>query len=565
MMKYGVNRPASIVLSMVAILMALDLAAASPSPPPMPAASSAPSAPASMPTSSRLPWPDAPFAYFAKGETVAKVIGEFAKTFGLETRIAASVTGAVNGRFTAGNPRQFLDGLGATYGFVWYHHGGVLYISRSNEVVTRTYRMSAGEVSQFRAALTTLGVFDERFGWAEFADRGVVMVSGPPVYLELISKTLEQLGPSSSAPHELRIFTLKYANVEDRSYTYRDRQITQPGVATILRNLIEGGGDTRGMTLVAPRLGQDAKTSSTGRAETTAGDKGDGGRAPAGGGSASTARASIQGDARLNAVIVRDSPDRMAMYERLIRELDIPSALIEIEASIIDVNTTRTHELGINWAMRRNDRTFGFGNVNQEPDSATLLGARGPESLNRTTILANTANFFLSQVRILEGLGDARVLAKPSVLTVDNLGAVLDLSETFYIRVQGERVADVIPVTTGTLLKVTPRLINAADGKRLVQLVVDVEDGSVQDRQFDRIPTVRKSTINTQAVIGENESLLIGGYFLDQDIANNDRVPVIGQAPVLGWFFRNQAATKQKRERLFMITPRVIGGEGATR
>jgi type III secretion protein C len=510
----------------------------------------------------RYPWPEAPFAYFAKGESVAKVVADFGKTFGLETRVAPNVQGVVNGKFSANTPRQYLDGLGATYGFVWYQHGGVLHVSKASDSAPRTYRMAQSEVSQFKAALTTLGVFDERFGWAEFAERGVVIASGPPAYLDLIAKTLDQLGPSSAAPQELRIFALKYANVEDRSYAYRDRQITQPGVATMLRNLIEGGGDTRGTQLVA-RASKDEKgaTKPDASAEKAAADAPKPPAAPGGGSNA--ARASIQADARLNAVIIRDTPDRMTMYERLIRELDVPSALIEIEATIIDVNTTRTDELGINWANRRNDRTVGFGNTNIEPTAGVLTIARGSEALNRTTILANTANFFLSQVRLLEGVGDARVLAKPSVLTVDNLGAVLDLSETFYIRVQGERVADVVPVTTGTLLKVTPRLIVDADGKRQVQLVVDIEDGAVQDRQFDRIPTVRKSTINTQAVIAENESLLIGGYLFDQDISNNDRVPVVGQVPGVGWFFRNESAAKQKRERLFMITPRIVGQTAA--
>mgnify|MGYP000875219381 CR=1 FL=1 len=160
-------------------------------------------------------------------------------------------------------------------------------------------------------------------------------------------------------------------------------------------------------------------------------------------------------------------------------------------------------------------------------------------------------------MRILEGTGDARIVARPSVLTVDNLGAVLDLSETFYIRVQGERVADVIPITTGTLLKVTPRLITGK-GKNQIQLVVDVEDGALQDQKFDQIPTIRKSSVATQAVVNENETLLIGGYFLDQTVSNKDRVPGVGQVPVVGWFFGHETGSKQRRERLFMITPRVV-------
>jgi len=140
---------------------------------------------------------------------------------------------------------------------------------------------------------------------------------------------------------------------------------------------------------------------------------------------------------------------------------------------------------------------------------------------------------------------------------VDNIGAMLDLSETLYIRTQGERVATVTPVTAGTSLRVTPRVIENGQ-ERVVQLVVDIEDGQIQDRLIDTLPTVRRSNVSTQAIVLENETLLIGGYNTDQNIERVDRVPLLGEIPVVGALFSNKTRDVQKRERLFMIKPKIV-------
>jgi type III secretion protein C len=142
-------------------------------------------------------------------------------------------------------------------------------------------------------------------------------------------------------------------------------------------------------------------------------------------------------------------------------------------------------------------------------------------------------------------------------LTLDNLGALIDLSETFYVQAIGERVANVVPVSVGTTLKVTPHIVDTA-GKQSVRLVVDIEDGAIQDRQIQSLPTIRRSTIGTQAVMNENESLLIGGFNSEQEIKQVDRVPGLGDLPIIGIFFKKKSTNRSKRERLFLITPKII-------
>jgi len=262
----------------------------------------------------------------------------------------------------------------------------------------------------------------------------------------------------------------------------------------------------------------------------------------------------------LNSLIVQDIPERIPVYERLIRELDVPTALIEIQAMIVDVNSQRMEELGIDWGARAGNSALGFGNQTSVARAGTLTlnWAAAKGSVNPSTLVVDSANYLVSRIRALEGFGDANIRSTPSVLTLDNQGALFDHSQTFYVRVQGERVATVTPITAGTTLRVTPRMIES-DGRQLVQLVVDIEDGKIQDAAVvDTLPTVLRSGISTQALVIDNQTLVIGGYNNEQDIQRTDRVPLLGSIPIVGALFTNKSVDRQKRERLFLIKPRIV-------
>lgn len=527
------------------------------------------------------PWPDGPYSYFAENVPLEKVLQEFASSFSLTLVLEPGVTGMVNGRFTTREPTEFISRLGGVYGFTWYTHAGSLYVSKASDVITRSITMPGGALGNLRQALLDLGVLEPRFGWGELGDQGIVMVSGPPSYVRLLESTLKALPPGALA-NQVTVFRLRHASAEDRVILYRDKQVTQPGLATVLRQLLvsrginanaasvteaagtpgalrplgalgEGGGAQGGAAAAGSAAGSGVVPQ--GGAPATATVRGSGAERTR---SASGSSVSIQSDPRLNALIIQDTPERMPLYAQLIAQLDVPTALIEIEAMIIDINSERARELGINWAARRGGTAVGFGNL-QQPGQGTISVVRAVDAaanVNPSTLVVDAGNYLIGQIRALETKGDARIQSRPSVLTTDNIGALLDLSETFYIRVQGERVASVSPVTAGTTLKVTPRLIDGADPS--IQLTIDIEDGQIQDRQVDSLPTVRRSTVSTQAIVRQNETLLIAGHSSDQNIDAVERVPVLGEIPGLGVLFSNKTRTVQKRERLFMIKPKVI-------
>ncbi len=544
---------------------------------------------ASVALAGPVPWPQAPYSHFADNQKLESVLGDFAGSFSLSLSLAPGISGLVNGKFTTASPTEFMSKLAGVYGFVWYTHAGTLFISKASDLTTRSISPPGGSIGNVRKALTDLGVLDPRFGWGELTAQGVALVSGPPSYVNLIESTVKGL-PNAGGAQQAAVFRLRNASADDRTILYRDRQITLPGLATILRNLVTGQGrggiNNEALSAIAAPLLNAASMSTDGLgtssqsgtgngpiARITSGGQGAGASGNAGGGQGGSANTgagdgasanrvrlpTVQSDPRLNALIIQDVPERMPIYRQLIEQLDVPTALIEIEAMIIDVNTERAKDLGINWGGRAGSTALGFGNLTSTPAAGTLSVVRGVAGslVTPSSLVVDAGNYLVSQIRILETKGDARIQSRPSVMTMDNIGALLDLSETFYIRVQGERVATVTPVTAGTTLKVTPRTL-IENGVRMVQLMIDIEDGQIQDRQIDTLPTVRRSSVSTQAVVRSDDTLLIAGHTQDQNIDSLNKIPLLGDIPGIGALFSNRSANVQRRERLFMIKPRII-------
>jgi type III secretion protein C len=522
-------------------------------------------------------WPAAPYSYYAKDESLQDVLREFAGGFSLALQMAPGVSGKVNGKFNTNTPTEFMDRLGGVYGFNWFVHAGTLYVNPASSTVTRSISAMGSSITALRDALLQLGVLDTRFGWGELPDQGIALVSGPPAYVDLVERTVAAL-PLGAGGQQVAVFRLKHASVNDRTVSYRSQSVVEPGLATVLRNLISGSGSSnnnQALSAVAAPL-RDNPPTFVGMANGSAGappafgneppnssEPADSGR-PRRSGSAGGLRLrepTIQADPRLNAIIVQDIPDRIPIYKRLIEQLDVPSTLIDIEAMIVDVNSDDINELGVTWGAKAGSATFGYADFGLSPTNGLPLDSGA--DLAPGTIGLSISNALVARLHALQTRGRANILSQPSILTADNMGAIIDLSDTFYIQTTGERVAIVTPVTVGTSLRVTPRYIEGAQGRRDVELTVDIEDGRIQtEQQVSSLPTVRKSSISTLAIVGNDQTLLVGGYNSSQDSAQTDKVPFLGDIPVIGALFSNKSKTIQRRERLFLLRPRVVSVAG---
>jgi type III secretion protein C len=247
--------------------------------------------------------------------------------------------------------------------------------------------------------------------------------------------------------------------------------------------------------------------------------------------------------------MIYDQVSKREMYQALIDQLDVRPQQIEIEALIVDIDRSKLSELGVEWGVRSSGgHVVGQMNNTQADSQGVDLPLPGA-----TLLISNAARFY-ARLKALEGNGEAHILATPTVLTLNNVAAVLDLSQTRYISLVGERVADLADISAGTMLRVIPRIVQDGTETR-VRLEVDIEDGTLGDAAANA--NVTRSTISTQAIVELQQTLMIGGYRSESLSTRQQKVPVLGDIPLFGNLFRNETASQDTRERLFLITPRL--------
>ncbi|MCE8032127.1 type III secretion system outer membrane ring subunit SctC [Halomonas sp. MCCC 1A11057] len=506
-------------------------------------------------------WKNTSFAYDAHDTPLAEALMDFARTFGVTLEIEG-VSGAVNGRLRANSAEEYLDRLALEHHFLWFVYNGTLYVSPREAQSTVSLEVSEDAIPDLREALNQVGLLDTRFGWGELPDEGTVIVSGPRRYLDYIS-ALSERRRKGEDKLEIMVFPLRYALADDRTINYRGQSIVVPGVATILSALLEkrasgtipNASDVFGMApdeglqafaamreQAAQRIQRhvDNRSQTPARLSQQLRDDRSGG-------------SMVSADIRNNALLIRDDPDKESMYRSLIERLDQPRNVIEIDAIILDVERGKLAELGINWRVGGGGMEATFNASGAEP-----FLARGSSA----TVLIQDFGHFFAQVRALESRGEATLVANPSILTIENQPAVIDFSATSFLSSIGERVASITPVTAGTSLQVIPRAIGN-DSQRLVQLSLDIEDGNIeQDDGGDAgTPRVNRGTISTQAVIRADRSLVVGGFNVERSQDLSSKVPLLGDLPGVGKLFRYTSRHHSNRERLFILTPRLVGTE----
>jgi type III secretion protein C len=529
------------------------------------------------PTLAAVPdaWKHTAYAYDARQTDLATALGDFAKEFGIGLDMAP-VQGTLDGRIRAQNPQEFLDRLGQEHHFQWFVYNDTLYISPTSEQTSARLEVSPDAVDDLQQALTDVGLLDKRFGWGALPDEGVVLVRGPAKYVDFVRSYSKKVdAPEKADKQDVLVFQLKYANAADRTIRYRDQELTVSGVASILQELLESrsrGASINGVNLLQGGGGTASGLgSSTGMAGAGIGGMNYGGPDDSvldtgqlqqnvdrvlglsgkskGGSSSSSSRAKIRvsADVRNNAVLIYDLPKRRAMYQKLVKQLDTPRNLIEIDAVILDIDRNELAQLSSRW-------NFNAGSVGG--------GANLFEQGTSSTLFIQDAGKFSADLHALEGNGAASVIGNPSILTLENQPAVIDFSRTEYLTATAERVANIQPITAGTSLQVIPRSLDK-DGKSQVQLIVDIEDGQIDTSQINEDqPAVRKGNVSTQAVIAEHGSLVIGGLHSLETTDKVNKIPLLGDIPVIGkLLFQSRNRELNKRERLFILTPRLIGDQ----
>ena len=533
---------------------------------------------------------DKPVFLKAREQPVNSFIEELFGKLSVPVQVSPEIVGSVNGDFEK-SAREVFGDISSAFQLTLYFDGAVAHIYSSNDVVGSILPVTQKVARRVVENARKLG-FEDELNRVEAGSDGGLMVTGSQRFLEQIDELVTAIRGNTSttktttpslAPSEVtfRVFRLKYAWAADVSLAMGGQELMIPGIATVLRELIGPGtlnapvtstrrsqGNTlpglRGQGLqsvggngvrdAAAQSGQAITENSDTRVESVQSS-----------GVQSTDDTRIVADTRLNAVIIRDSADRMSMYENLIASLDVKPRMLEIEATIIDLNTDRLRELGINWRLQGSNDEALFGNgtssdlLLQPGANITPQGEGGIISL-----VMGGPTQFIARIQALESQGAARIVSKPHVITLSDVEAILDTTSTFFVRVAGEQEVDLFNVSVGTTLRVTPHVFDTDEGAQ-IKLLVTIEDGSTTDRQVDSIPVIDRSTVNTQALINAGQSLLIGGLVRESKSSTVRKVPLLGSIPVLGALFRSNGTSSTRLERMFLITPRLVDTPTAVR
>ena len=535
----------------------------------------------------QIKWKHKPYSHYANKEDVKTVLSDFFASQGVGVICSEAVQGKVSGKFNQEKPEGFFRSLMDAYNLTWYYDGATIYVYSASEMISRFINLGYLDTVAFKENLIDLGILDDKFAMRFLEKDRMIYVVGPQRYVELISDMAHQMDAKAMAHRGkddiVKIFPLKYAWAEDKQINFRDKQTTIQGVASLLRNLISGTAvpgqvadysehyitpsleKLKGQGLADRRQSANPEKAPKGQgpsSETVYQNAGDAGAQHPAPLYAEADVGFIQADSRQNAVVVRDRKEKMPYYEEIINLLDAPVGLVEIRATIIDVDRRNMKNLGIQWEFASTDtdnETTVKGGLNTTERYNNEDGLELPvgQGLNVATIIGDATDYFLSKVHALEVTGDAHILSRPSVLTLNNVEAQLEHSQTVYVRLEGNEEVDLFDINTGVILRVTPHIVEQKD-KSLIKLSIQIEDGELSDEKVDNIPIVNRSVVNTQAVVHQKESLLVGGLLKQSNQSGVQKVPCLGDIPLLGHLFRSQASSDDEYERLFLITPTII-------
>ena len=500
-------------------------------------------------TAAEVPWKTATYTLVARDMELRAAIDTFAVSQGLSVVMPESVSGVFSGDFRDVPCQEFLERLATVHNLTYYYDGAALYLYGAGEVQTLLLELQYMKAGEVRQMLAELGVEDARFPLRTASNDELIMVSGPPRYVaivaEMIAKADKLREMRTFNEVEVRMYPLRHTWADDVSFSVSSPESTMTikGVAHMLEEMMSN--DT-GMNIAQA-------TPASG------GEQGEGAKETQERPQTSFFKPVIRPENRLNAVVVRDVKSRLPMYDDLVRQLDVPQKLVEIDVTVVELSKKDALDwqlsLGLTTSHGHSDYGTGQNADNlMSPDGIIGKGLAGA----MTHIHSSYA--LSASLSALKQKGKARSISRTTLLTVNNLAAQIIDTQSYHARVVGTEVASLEEVTAGTRLTIKPRIITspATNVPNQVWLTMDLDDGGFESISVDSMPMTRTSRLLTQTAIFEDESILLAGYLRDIEENAGWGIPWLRDIPFIGWLFGGSSTRRETVQRMFVMTPRVV-------
>lgn len=272
-------------------------------------------------------------------------------------------------------------------------------------------------------------------------------------------------------------------------------------------------------------------------------------------------RGSAVVDPRTNTLFVQDTPSRLEEVRKLIRQVDVPVRQVMIEARFVSASDNFNRTLGGRLSYASADK-FAIG---ANTPTATR-GAISGGSVNLPGASSGTGGLTLSlfnpaatktltlELSASELDGRTKNIASPRVVTADKTSATISSGVQIPYQQATSSGATSVAFKNATLsLKVTPQI--TPDDH--VNMQLDVNQDTV-GTVYSGVPSINTKQVSTQVLVDNGGTVVIGGVYT-QDVANStQKVPLLGDIPVVGWLFKNNTKSDNKSELLVFITPKIL-------
>ena len=326
------------------------------------------------------------------------------------------------------------------------------------------------------------------------------------------------------------------------------------------------------------------------------------------GGSLVSERGSVVVDERTNAIIITDTAAKLAEIRDLVERVDVPIRQVMIEARIVIASTNLDEELGIEWGggylgqsngniysvSGSREQVVSLNNDVVAGNTPTLTypvqgiqggagggggggagGAQGQQQQGLGAALVDlgvsqatsgfaigfTSNdlFLTAELSALESSGQGEIVSQPKIITGDKQQATIKSGQEVPYQEGAASGATTVSFKEAVLkLDVIPNI--TPDDRILLDLVINQDSVGelVPSGTGGLIPTINTTELTTQVLVGNGETVVLGGVFENNELITVKKVPWLGDIPYLGVLFKNTANTTEKKETLIFITPRIL-------
>ncbi|GAB6080642.1 type IV pilus secretin PilQ [Hydrogenophilus hirschii] len=280
-----------------------------------------------------------------------------------------------------------------------------------------------------------------------------------------------------------------------------------------------------------------------------------------------SARGSATFDARTNKLFVTDVEDRLAAVRALLKEIDVPPKQVVIEARIVEATTNFGREIGAR---------LGFDDARIRSLGGGVLYTIGPFNWPNTTgaTVTNTnyGSFAVSifnksltrylnlELNLAEVSGNGRIISSPKIMTANNVKARISVGDEIPYVTPGTttQTATVSFKEAALILEVTPQF--TPDGRVRMSVLVEKNRADFT-RSVQGNPPILKKQVTTDVIVENGGTVILGGLFEESDQQNENKVPFLGDLPIMGNLFKNTNRTAQRTELMIFLTPRIVSDD----